>query len=211
MKKKIQVLAIHGGMTFKNGVDYVKYLKKREVSIEKTINWRGEYLSKSLGKGYDVIRPSMPLYDNAKYRDWKIHFERLLPLLTGDFVLIGVSLGGVFLAKYLSEQKLKRKPIATYLICAPFDDTLPGEDLAGGFKLKSDLSLIEKNTNNLHLLFSKDDPSVPVAHAEKYRKKLPNAHIVIYKSKNGHFRTKTFPEIVKMIRADVAARQSQKR
>ena len=44
---------------------------------------------------------------------------------------------------------------------------------------------------------------VPVAHAEKYRRKLPNAHIVIYKSKGGHFQIEKFPEIVAMIKRDV--------
>jgi hypothetical protein len=46
--------------------------------------------------------------------------------------------------------------------------------LVGGFTLKNDLSLIEKNCKHLHLLYSKDDDVVPVAHAEKYRKKVKN-------------------------------------
>lgn len=89
------------------------------------------------------------------------------------------------------------------MVCAPFDDDLPTEDLVGGFKLKKDLSLIEKNCKNLYLLFSKDDDIVPVSHAEKYRKKLKNPHIVVYKSKNGHFNITKFPEIVRMIKADI--------
>jgi predicted alpha/beta hydrolase family esterase len=72
----------------------------------------------------------------------------------------------------------------------------------GGFKLKSNLSLIEKNCRNLTLMFSRDDDSVPVLHAEKYRRKLRNAKIIIYKSKNGHFKISKFPEIVKMIKED---------
>jgi predicted alpha/beta hydrolase family esterase len=144
----------------------------------------------------------MPLQDDAKYRDWKIHFERYLPLLRKNFILIGSSLGGIFLAKYLSEHKLYKKALSTYLVCAPFDWTLSTEDLVGGFRLKADLSLIERNCKNLHLLFSKDDDIVPVSHAEKYRKKLKKAHIVIYKSKRGHFTVPTFPEIIRMIKKD---------
>jgi predicted alpha/beta hydrolase family esterase len=93
-----------------------------------------------------------------------------------------------------------------YLVCAPFDGTLSTEDLVGGFKLKANLSLIEKNCKNLHILFSKDDDIVPVSHAEKYRKKLKKAHIVIYKSKGGHFTVSTFPEIIKMIQSDMRGR-----
>jgi hypothetical protein len=88
-------------------------------------------------------------------------------------------------------------------VCPPFDDTCFDEDLVGGFKLKKDLSLIEKNSKNLTLMFSEDDDDVPVSHAEKYRKKLKNPKIIIYKSKNGHFRISKFPEIVKMIKNDV--------
>lgn len=145
----------------------------------------------------------MPLQDNAKYRDWKILLERHIPLLRNNVILIGSSLGGIFLAKYLSEHKLPKKALSVYLVCAPFDGTLSTEDLVGGFKLKANLSLIERNCKNLHILFSKDDDIVPASHAEKYRKKLKKAHIVVYKSKDGHFTVPTFPEIIKMIKSDV--------
>jgi len=203
MKKKTQILYIHGGMTFKNQKDYLRFLKTREISMEKKIRWSDDYLDKELGKNFEIIRPRMPLADNAKYNDWKIHFERYLSYLRNNVILIGGSLGGIFLAKYLSENKFPKKILSTYLVCPPFDDTCFEEDLVGGFKLKSDLSLIENNSKNLTLLFSKDDDDVPISHAEKYRKKLKNPKIVIYKSKNGHFKISKFPEIIKMIKNDV--------
>ncbi len=198
-KNKIQVLLVHGGETFKNEKDYLHYLKTKKVSTKKKISWSGDYLEKSLGKKFEIITPRMPLQDNAKYRDWKILFERYLALLQDEYILIGSSLGGIFLAKYLSENKLPQKALSVYLICPPFDNTLFGEDLVGGFKLKADLSLVEENCKNLHLLFSKDDDVVPVSHADKYRKKFEKAHVVVYKSKRGHFNITKFPEIVKMI------------
>jgi predicted alpha/beta hydrolase family esterase len=200
MKKKIKILMVHGGMTFKNEKDYVHYLKTKKVSIEKKVYWAGEYLEKSLGARFKIIAPRMPLQDNAKYRDWKILFERYLDLLKNKYILIGSSLGGIFLAKYLSEKKLPKKALSVYLVCPPFDNTLSAEDLVGGFKLRANLSLMEKNCENLHLLFSKDDDVVPASHAKKYKKKLKNAHIVVYKSKNGHFNISKFPEIVTLIK-----------
>lgn len=204
MKKKKQIFMIHGGMTFKNQKDYLNYLKNREVSIEKKMRWAEGYIEKELGKKFQIIRPRFPLSENAKYNDWKINFEKYIPLLKNNVILIGNSLGSIFLAKYLSEHKFPKKILATYLVCPPFDDTCFEEDLVGGFKLKSDLSLLEKNSKNLTLMFSKDDDSVPVSHAEKYRRKLKNAKIIIYKSKNGHFKIKKFPEIVKMIKNDIS-------
>ena len=88
------------------------------------------------------------------------------------------------------------------MVCPPFDDTLPGDDLDGGFELQSDLSLIEKNCGNITLMFSKDDDCVPVSHAEKYRAKLKDAEIIIYESKNGHFQVGEFPEIMEIIKGD---------
>jgi len=196
-------LFIHGGNNFKNQKDYLRFLKTRPVSIEKRMRWSEDYLDKRLGRDFEIIRPVMPLKENAKYVDWKIHFERFIPFLRDNIVLIGTSLGGIFLAKYLSENRIPKKILSVYLICPPFDDTLPEEDLVGGFKLKSDLSLIEKNAKNLYLLFSRDDTVVPVSHAPKYAARLKKANITIYASKNGHFKVSEFPEIVKMIRDDV--------
>ncbi len=203
MKKKIQILMIHGGNTCKTRKEYLNTLKNKRISLEKRVNWAGEYLEKQLGSKYQVIRPTMPLKENANYDDWKIMFERYFPYLRNNIILMGNSLGGIFLARYLSENKFPKKILATFLTCPPFDDTVKGEDLVNGFKLKSDLSLLEKNSPNLILSFSEDDDCVPVSHAEKYRKKLKNAKINIYKGMNGHFNTPKFPQIIKMIKSSV--------
>lgn len=194
---------VHGGMTFSNRKDYLKYLKTKKISLEDKKTWARGYFDEKLGKQYQIIRPRMPLQDNACYEDWEIWFERHLPYIRNNVILIGGSLGGIFLAKYLSENKFPKKILAIFLVCPPFDDTLPKEEenVVNGFTLKKNLSLLEKNSKNLYLMFSKDDDVVPVSHAEKYRAKLPNANIIIYKSKNGHFRVEKFPEIVKIIKS----------
>jgi predicted alpha/beta hydrolase family esterase len=201
--KKTQILIIHGGTTFKSRKDYLNFLRKKKVSIEKRIRWSDDYLEKKLGKGFEIIRPTMPLKENAKYEEWRIFFERYFPYLKGNLILIGASLGGIFLAKYLSENKFPKKILSAYLICPPFDNTLSDEDLVGGFKLKSNLSMLEKNSKNLYLMFSEDDDVVHILHAKKYQKKLKNANFIIFESKNGHFKISEFPEIVEMIKADV--------
>jgi len=200
MKRKDQIFFVHGGMTFKNQNDYLQYLRNRDVSLEKKQYWSLEYFDKKLGKDFDMVRPRFPLSENAKYGDWKIYFERFIPLLKNNTILIGMSLGGIFLAKYLSENKFPKKLKAVFLVCPPFDNSIEGEDLVGGFKLQSDLSLLDSQTKNLYLMFSKDDDVIPISHSEKYRKKLKNARIEIYEDKNGHFGVTEFPEIVKIIK-----------
>jgi hypothetical protein len=201
-KQKPQIFFIHGGMTFKCRKDYVNWLKKREISLEKKTKWSYGYFDRALGKKFQIIKPRMPQQDDAKYEDWKISFERYFPYLKHNIILIGSSLGGIFLSKYLSENKFPKKILSVYLVGAPFDDELSNEDLAGGFKLKSNLSMIEENCGRVNLLFSKNDDVVPVKQAEKYRKKLKNANIVIYKNKNRHFIVSKFPEIIRMIKKD---------
>ena len=198
--KKEQIVFIHGGMTFKNRVDYLNFLKNIEVKLESRKRWHEDYLKKSVGKFCDIIKPRMPLVDNARYDDWKIYFERYIPLLKNGVILIGSSLGGIFLTRYLSENIFPKKIKALLLVAPPFDNSLPGEDLVGGFKLKGDLSLIEKNCKNIHFFFSSDDHCVPLEHAYKYRKKLPQAKFVICNKAKGHFRSSQFPEIVKVIK-----------
>jgi predicted alpha/beta hydrolase family esterase len=200
MKTKKQILLIHGGMTFKNKKDYLNYLRNKTINLNDYISWSGDYLEKKLGSNFQIIRPKMPLKENALYDDWKIFFERYIPYLKNNVILIGNSLGGIFLAKYLSENIFPKKIKAVFLVCPPFDDTCSEEDLVGGFKLKADLSLLEKNTKNLSLHFSADDEVVTISHAEKYKKKLKKASIFIYKDKNGHFKVPVFPEIVRMIK-----------
>jgi len=202
VKQKPQILYVHGGMTPRNRKVYLEYLKKRPIYLTPPKPWSADFLDKKL-KNFEIIRLRMPLREYAKYSDWKIHFERFFPFLRDNIILIGESLGGEFLAKYLSENKFPKNILSLYLVCPPFDNTLPTEDLSGGFKLKSNLLMMEKNCKNITLLFSKNDDVVPVEHAKKYRAKLPNAKIIVYNHIKGHFRVSEFPEIVKMIKEDV--------
>lgn len=201
-KEKPQLFLVHGGMTFKNRKDYLSFLKNRELSLEKKARWTGDYLNEKLGSKFQIIKPRFPLQDNAKYEEWKIVFESYIPLLRDGVIFIGSSLGGIFLAKYFSENKFPKKVLSLYLVCPPFDNTLVSEDLVGGFKLKSNLSLLDNSAENLYLLFSQDDPVIPVSHAKKYQNKLEKAVVKIYKGKNGHFLISSFPEIVRMIEDD---------
>lgn len=203
MKSKTQILFIHGGMTFKKHKDYLNYLKTREISLTEKKRWVDAFHKASLKNKFEFIKPRMPLSENAHYDEWMIHFERYIPFLRNNCILIGASLGGMFLAKYLSEHKFPKKIQATFLVCPPFDNSMSDEDLVNSFKLKSNLSLLEKNSKKLYLLFSEDDTVVPLEHTEKYRKKLPNAIIKIYKNKNGHFQISKFPEIIKMIKDSI--------
>lgn len=198
MKK--QILVIHGGTTFDTYSEYLSFLRKAKISLDDFrphSDWK-DSLSKKLSKDFDVLQPSMPNKKNAKYKEWKIWFEKIIPLLNKEIVLVGHSMGGIFLAKYLSENKIPRKIIATFLVAAPFMGS--GKESLADFNLPKSLVLFSKQSKKIFLIQSKDDPSVPYSNFEKYRKNLPTASTQVFNDR-GHFRQETFPEIVKLIKA----------
>ncbi len=200
---KPQLFYIHGGMTFKTHNEYLTYLKERDVSIEPKKRWSGEYLHNALEDYCHIIKPRMPASDNAKYKEWKIVFESYFPLLEDGIILVGTSLGGIFLTKYLSEHTFPKTIRSLYLIAPPYDNSLPDEDLVGGFELQDDLSLLEKNSDKITFFFSKDDSIVPESQMKGYQSKIKNATFIMLNNKNGHFDVEEFPELIEKIKDDV--------
>ena len=197
MKK--QIIVIHGGGVFDTYKEYIAYLKEYKIDFKqlKAKLWK-ENLSEKLGKNFEVILPKMPNPTNARYKEWKIMFEKLFPFLKKDLILLGHSLGGIFLVKYLSENKFPKKIKATFLVAAPYDDKTIKDSL-GDFKLPKKLDKFQKQGGRIFLYQSKDDISISLVDLEKYKKSLPKAKVVMFKNK-GHFYQVEFPEIVKHIK-----------
>jgi uncharacterized protein len=136
----------------------------------------------------------MPNKSNAQFEEWKLWFEKLIPFLYQDVILTGHSLGGTFLAKYLSETQFLKKIKAVFLIGAVYDKDDSGHSIAS-FTLPTRLNL---QTENIYLYHSKDDSVVPFSALEKYKKALPNAQIKIFEDR-GHFNQEKFPELAQNI------------
>lgn len=197
MKK--QVLIIHGGTTFNNKKDYLNYLESQTIDIDRIMpgyDWKLT-LGDDLGENYSVLTPKMPNSTYAKYSEWKIWFENILTVLNKEIILIGHSLGGIFLAKYLSENLIDNKITKLILIAAPFSDT-PEEPLAS-FSLGSDFSKINQQVQKTYILHSTDDPVVPFSDSKLYNNKLTKSCIIAFKDKK-HFNQESFPELVELLR-----------
>lgn len=202
MKK--QVIVIHGGTSFKTYEDYISYLENKEIDIAELRprkEWK-DSLSIELGNDYDVLLPRMPNGTNARYKEWKIWFDNIAKVLNDEVLLIGHSLGGIFLAKYLSENTFPKRIVATILVAAPFDDAegADGKESLVDFTLPSSLAQFAAQCDKIYLLHSEDDPVVPFAQLEKYKNALPNAEAVIFKDRE-HFNQETFPEIIDIIKS----------
>lgn len=197
---KQQIWVIHGGTTFDAYEEYLTYLQTKEISFDRLLSrgWKMN-MQESLGDAYQVIAPRMPNPNNAKYNEWKIWFEKLALLMVGDVILVGHSLGGIFLAKYLSEETVPVHVKATFFIAAPYDTEGMNESL-GDFMLPSDMSGISKQGGKIVFYYSQDDPTVPFTHAEKYRAALPDAKVKIFSDRQ-HFTQEDFPELIEDIRS----------
>ena len=195
MKK--QVVVIHGGDTFDTYEEYLEFLRDYMVDLDKLRGKRwGDSLQDDLGDDFDVILMKMPCNYNAKYSEWKLWFEKYVPLFNEEIVLIGHSLGGIFVAKYLSENKYPKKIRGVFLVSAPYDDE--GQDSLGDFKLERSLGQLENQAKVIYLYHSKDDDVVPFADFENYKKELPDAKAEAFEDR-GHINQEKFPEIVRDI------------
>src|SRR3989338_9955150 len=106
-----QIVIISGGTTFDTYRDYISYLKNKEISLEKLRprrDWK-DTLADKLGDNFDILFQKMPNVTNARYEEWKIWFERIIPFINDGVIFIVHSLGGVFLAKYLSKNDISKK------------------------------------------------------------------------------------------------------
>jgi len=197
MKK--QVVIIPGGDCFGSYGEYIKFLKDFKINL-KRFNKKGwkENLSQELGRGYEVILPRMPNSLDARYLEWRIWFKKLTSLFRKDVVFIGYSLGGIFIAKYLAENKFPRKIRGTFLVGAPYDHEGSDEPIMD-FKLPKSLARFAKQGGKISIYQSQDDPFVPFSNFGKYKKALPDAHAVAFKNK-GHFGQERFPELAREIK-----------
>lgn len=200
MKK--QVVIIHGGDTHGNYEEYLEFLKNYKVSFERHALRQEDFqmnLQKDLGEEYQVIRPEMPNKRDAKYLEWKIWFEKMFQFMDDEVVLVGSSMGALFLAKYLSENTFPKKIKALFLIAAPSGNNPPHYNL-WTFTLPASLSKIAEQTDKVYLYHSKDDNVVPFANLADYQQQLPNAITRVFEDR-GHFNQPALPELLEDIRA----------
>jgi predicted alpha/beta hydrolase family esterase len=169
-----QIVIIHGGDTFEANDAYLDALKNRTINLDwyksEKPSWK-KWLRERLANKFEVILPEMPNALNAKYAEWKLWFEKILPLLNEEIILIGHSLGGSFLIKYLSENKCAKNIRAVFLVAASAAEE-SGINGLHSFSLPQKIDLQSKN---IFLYHSKDDDVVPYSDFEKLSLQLPSA------------------------------------
>ena len=202
---KNQVFYIHGGDSFSDRTDFLSYLQQSTLHDPKgegSMKWP-KSLREILGVDFEVFTPEMPSKQNAHYDEWKIWFEKHFEYLNDGVVLIGWSLGGMFLLKYLSEETLPFSVKNLLIVASPAGDyeieAEPGNDCKTFQFSCGDLNVIQGNIANITIYHSKDDFVVPYAHALKLKEALPEAELVTFEDRN-HFLQEEFPELIEKIK-----------
>lgn len=202
MKK--QIFYIHGGESYETYVDFIERIKTKDIwdlpSVTQVGKWTGT-LAENLGDEYEVFMPQMPNKQNAKYEEWKIWFERHFDHLQDDVILMGCSLGAMFLYKYFIENTPPFSVNALILMASPLPELLPSEEKdCGDFTFETNsVGRIAGKARKVIIMHSKDDFVVPYEHAVKLKEALPEAELVTFEDKN-HFLVEELPELVELIK-----------
>jgi len=133
-------------------------------------------LQSALGPGYEVRYPKMVNEEGPEYADWKPQIASELDALDGEVFLVGHSVGGSVLLKYLSDERVEKTIAGLFLIAAPYW----GEDEFWNWdevELPHDVAARLANIPQINFYHSRDDEIVPFAHLALYAAKLPRATI----------------------------------
>lgn len=136
----------------------------------------------------------MPRPARPQYWTWARRIDDLI-VKAGRPILVGHSFGASVLLKYLSETVRRPAFAGLFLIATPFW----GEDFPE-FALPPDFGARLRDVAPLYLYHSRDDPEIPFANLERYRRVLPHARVRALDGRGHEFNQPQFPELAADIR-----------
>jgi uncharacterized protein len=121
-------------------------------------------LQRALGAEYSVIYPHMPHEDDPQYAPWAAQIAAELAALDENAIVVGHSVGGSVLLRYLSEAKVDKLLAGIFVVAAPY---WGAEEYQGD--LPTGLPVV--------LYHGRDDEIVPFAHLAQFADKFPRATV----------------------------------
>jgi predicted alpha/beta hydrolase family esterase len=157
-------------------------------------------LQQLLGSSHDVRYPEMNNENNPAPDKWMLQIKEELVTMNDTVILVGHSVGGSILIKFLVEEKLKNTIAGIFLIATPFWGG-GGWTYEGYEKLVLPNKEYTKLSNDvpIFLYHSHDDDTVPFAHLALYANRFPNA-TVRELDERGHQLNNDLTEIAKDIK-----------
>jgi predicted alpha/beta hydrolase family esterase len=196
---KQPVILIHGGSCWDSYKNYLSDLKKTgfDLMASPRPKWH-EQLQKNLGPRFKVLLPEMPNWRNAHYLEWKIWYEKAVAIAGPNPIVIGHSLGAIFVVKYFAETARVGKTKGLLLVSAPYATAAKNPDF-GDFALQRPPVRLANRVKPVCFYQSEDDPIVTAKNLLPYREFVPDAMVRTFK-KRGHFVRGHFGELVRDIK-----------
>ena len=107
-----------------------------------------------------------------------------LASLEGPVALVGHSVGGTVLLRFLTEEKVEKPIAGIFLVAVPY---WTAEDWFDENKLRRNLTSPSHKTPPFFFYHSRDDPVVPFAHLAMYAAKLPQATLQEFDGRGHQF------------------------
>jgi uncharacterized protein len=139
-------------------------------------------LQQSLGDHYQVWFPRIPNEENPEYHTYRAQIAASLASLDGPVILVGHSLGGFFLVRFLSERQTDYQIAGIFLIATPYVGMGGWHDEE--YAIPDDLAARLPEGVPVYCYHSRDDETAPFSHLALYAKRLP--HAVIREVDGGH-------------------------
>jgi predicted alpha/beta hydrolase family esterase len=139
-------------------------------------------LQHALGDHYRVWYPRIPHEEQPAYHAYRAQITASLASLAAPVILVGHSVGGFVLVRFLSEEPSTCQVAGLFLIAAPYVGKGGWQD--AHYEMPDNLAARLPAGVPIHCYHSRDDEIVPFAHLALYAQRLPLA--VIREVDGGH-------------------------
>ena len=143
------------------------------------------YLKKELPSQIEINYPVIANPEAPTYEMWKKLFDTQFKLIKEPLILVGHSLGGSMLLKYLSEENSTIQIDALFLVDTPFwgEADWNIED----FVLQENHAFKLSKIKHVYLYHSIQDPIVPFEHVNIYKKTFPASTVRVIQGSDHTF------------------------
>ncbi len=142
-------------------------------------------LRSALGLDYEVSYPRMPGEGDPVYFVWKPAISAAIVVAGDGATLVGHSVGGASLLKYLVEEPLTQRIAGLFLIAAPAWDG--GQWAFEDLRLPEDAASRLKPIERIHFYHCQDDTTVPFAHLALHAQRIPQANTHAFQGRGHQF------------------------
>lgn len=155
-------------------------------------------LKQQLSNEYDILYPIIDDPEAPTYKMWKKLFSTEFKRIKQPVILVGHSLGGSMLLKYLSEEKPKIAISALFLVATPLWGKSGWE--VEDFVLQEDFEAELKHITKVYLYHCNNDAIVPFEHLSFYKAAFPQSIVSVINGTDHAFAT-GLPELTADIKA----------